>query len=226
MYTKIWQLKDKVKYLESIGNYSRALEVEKQAKKMESELRKECEHLNDLKVNLKAYIRNCLQILNRDVISTNQPRWQYYLEELDHSVVEQEHYYGTHTYHNYKYQVILMQPGKSELPLCTVDRQLTYGDEKEMLNLFCDKLHAPFSLRLDESCCDIDEAKAKALRLAIFKTIYEQQRKVVIEERTLIQQRISELNEKLKEQNKQYKTQDKQVQKFEKQIEKCFITKQ
>lgn len=219
-YTKMCQLKDEMLYLRSINSFAREQKAEEQYEKLKQELNL---NPNEIKLDLKTYIHNCLLVLNRN-IKDGEPKWQYRYHQIYHKVTEQEHFYGVHIYNDYQYRVELVR-GDEILPVCTVDRKLNYNEDNTID--FCwDKMHAPFSLRLDETCYDVDGDTAKALKLAIFKTIHEQQRNTADKERTLIQQRINELKEQLKEQNKQYRTANREVEKIDDRIENCFISKQ
>ena len=218
-YTRMCQLRDEMLYLRSINSFARAQKAEEQYKKLNQELNLSP---NEGKIDLKTYINNCLLVLNRN-IKDGEPKWQYRYHQTYHKVSEQEHFYGVHIYNDYQYRVELVR-GDEILPVCTVDRKLNYTEDNT-IDIYCDKMHAPFSLRLDENCYDVDEDTAKALKLTIFKTIHEQQRNKADNERTLIQQRIAELQHKLKEQNAKYRTSSKEIEKIDRKIENCFTVK-
>ena len=61
-----------------------------------------------------------------------------------HKVTEQEHFYGYHTYHDYKYQVELLN-GDRAIPVCVVDRELDYANDKLTINLLHDTMLPPFT---------------------------------------------------------------------------------
>lgn len=170
----------------------------------------------DSPVNLNSYIHNILEYLNRDITDVND-KWMYKYHELMHKKTESEHFYGYHTYHNYKYQVELVREGAKEIvvPVCTVNRELSYHKKDEKINMLHDHMHAPFSLRLDETTDIFDEQTCKDLKNIYFKTYIQGQQAELDGQMTLIQQEIQRLRNEYQDKNRQYQRFNKQLEKLE-----------
>lgn len=215
-YTQFNQLADKIKFLEAgfgsgvkpSTSYMAQLQT---FKKQYDQLYDELSGHMDLPVNLNDYVHNLIKYLNAK--NPNGEKWCYKYTELMHEVTEQEYFYGFHTYHDYKYQVELLN-GDKAIAVCTVNRELDYANKELTINLLHDKMHAPFSLRLDEVCDEFDEQTNMDLKKIYLQTYIQGKQKAVGQEMSLIQQRIKELQQENKEKNKQYRNFEKQLNKL------------
>lgn len=212
-YTKKCQLAEKIKFLEAgfangiKPSASYVTQLEKYRKQY-NQLYIELSAQMNLPVNLKDYLHNLIQYLNSK--NPNGEKWFYHYEELLHKVTEQEHFYGVHTYHDYKYQVELLN-GDRVIPVCVVDRELDYANDKLTINLLNDTMYPPFSLRLDETSEEFDELTCKDLKKIYFKTYLQAKQTEMEQERSLIAKRIKELQQQDKEIKQQYEEVGKQL---------------
>ena len=212
-YTKKCQLAEKIKFLEAgfasciKPSASYVTQLEKYRKQY-NQLYIELSGQMNLPVNLKDYLHNLIQYLNSK--NPDGEKWFYHYEELMHKVMEQEHFYGFHTYHDYKYQVNLLN-GDRVIPVCVVDRELDYANDKLTINLLHDTMCPPFSLRLDETSDEFDEQTCNDLKKIYFKTYLQAKQTEIEKERSLIAKRIKELQKQDREMKQQYEEVGKQL---------------
>lgn len=212
-YTKMCQLREKIMFLQTgidsgvKPSASYVTQLEKYRKQY-NQLYIELSGQMNLPVNLKDYVRNLVQYL--DSKNPNGEKWFYHYEELVHKVTEQEHFYGYHTYHDYKYQVELLN-GDRAIPVCVVDRELDYANDKLTINLLHDTMLPPFSLRLDETSDEFDEETCKDLKKIYFKTYLQAKQHEMQKEMSLIEKRIKEMQKQDREMKEQYKQVGKQL---------------
>lgn len=206
-YTKMCQIGDHIKALESMDmdkspkSYAQMLKkYQLQYGKLKQELFDERDF--DSNIDLKLYISECLKILNKNIIE-GQPKWQYYLDEVSYNNTVVPDFYGDHIYHHYIYQVVFVC-GDKEIPFCTVNRKLNYGDKMGTINFLTEEMHAPFSLRLDNECDEFDSQTIKELKKAPFKVVYKQKLNKEQKDMTLIQQRITELQVQYNDKHSEY----------------------
>ena len=212
-YTKKCQLAEKIEFLQAgldsgvKPSTSYVTQLEKYRKQY-NQLYLELSGQMNLPVNLKDYVHNLIQYLNSK--NLDGEKWFYHYEELMHKVMEQEHFYGFHTYHDYKYQVNLLN-GDRVIPVCVVDRELDYANDKLTINLLHDTMCPPFSLRLDETSDEFDEQTCNDLKKIYFQTYLQGQQSKIGQERSLIAKRIKELQKQDREMKQQYEEVGKQL---------------
>ena len=205
-YTKMCQLKEKITFLQAgfesgIKPSSSYIIQLEQYRKQYEQLREELSGQINLPVNLKDYVHNLIQYLNN--LNPDGEKWYYQYEELMHNVTEQEHFYGFHTYHDYKYQVNLLN-GNRIIPVCVVDRELDYANDKLTINLLHDTILAPFSFRLDETSDEFDEKTSKELKKIYLKTYIQGKQAKINSEMNLLQQDIIRLQKQYKDKQDEY----------------------
>ncbi len=219
-YTQFCILADKIEFLEmkmsdtTNPSASYAAELRKYQGQY-NRLYREMSGKLDLPINLDAYVHNILQYLNKDITNIDE-KWMYRYQELMYKKTESEHFYGYHTYHDYKYQVELVRGDVEEIvvPVCTVNRELSYHQKDAKINMLHDHMYAPFSLRLDETTNMFDEQTCKDLKNIYFKTYIQGQQAELDGEMTLIQQEIKRLRLQYQDKNRQYQRFNKQLQKL------------
>ena len=213
-YTKLCQMKDELDYYELLRdnnsfkfNKSKYLKLKEKYKDLyfnQLDIPK-----NDMSVNLKDYLKACIEILNYNK-KANEPKWQYVYTQLDHRHYESEHFYGYHAYDDYVYQVSLVC-GKKEMPVCVVNRELSYT-KNEFIKLLSDNIQAPFCLRLDKVDPSLSLQVNKALKMAGVLVWLNAQKKDIEKELSLIQKRIAFYQQERKDKEKQCSDLERQIE--------------
>lgn len=216
-FTKFNQLADKIEMLEAGLNTgikpspAYMLQIEK-AQNQYDKLHEELRGQLDLPVNLGDYVHNLIQYLQaRD---PDGGKWYYQYNQLADKTIESEHFYGVHTYHEYKYQVVILNGGK-EIPVCEINRELNYANKKTEINMLYDKMFAPFSLRLDETSDEFDDETCRDLKKIYFKTYIMGKLVDSGQKKSLIRAEIEKLKTQYREEDKNYRKLERQLDNLE-----------
>jgi len=162
----------------------------------------------DLQINLYNYIQNLRQYLNKKHI--NGGSWLYRYRELNHRVFQLEYFSTIKDYHEYQYQVELLN-GDKIIPVCKVNRKLDYNDRALVVNLLDEEIYPPFSLRLDETSSEFDEKTNSDLKKIYLKTYIEDRQSKINKEKTLIQRHIEKLKSRYQEKEQEYDKLQEQI---------------
>ena len=198
-YTRFRQLEDKLNEFSlqvGLNTSSEYIDERIKCENEYSELYDYCSGKLDLPINLYNYIQNLRQYLNKKHI--NGGGWLYRFHEIEHRIYECEYFSTIKTYHDYLYQVELLN-GNKIIPVCTVNRKLNYNDREATINLLHDEIYPSFSLRLDKTCDEFDEKTNIDLKKIYIKTYIEDMQAQINKEKTLIQQDIKRLEWKYQE---------------------------